>query len=204
MAFAKTYDELFNDYLVKFQNQFPSEDSSVGRQLYRWASTIAGIAYGLYKKMGFVERQYSLLLMTDANFLREMSTYGLAPAANETPGDFRTRGLAFVRQRPAGGTKLDHQRETVAVDGADVAKVLGPEDGQTPGNVAAVILSGPTTGAADATEALKLHDADGGFVAGMVGATITNTDDDTEAEITAFVDSGELTLDTDIFVSGKK
>ena len=55
-------------------------------------------------------------------------------------------------------------------------------------------------GAADATEALKLHDADGGFAAGDVGAQIWNTTDNTYALVTAFVDSGELTLDTDIMV----
>lgn len=56
------------------------------------------------------------------------------------------------------------------------------------------------TGAADATEALKLHDANGGFVVGLVGRRVTNSTGSTSAIVTAFVDSGELTLDTDIFV----
>lgn len=59
------------------------------------------------------------------------------------------------------------------------------------------------TATADATEALKLHDADGGFEAGDVGATIWNTTDNTYALVTAFVDAGELTLDTDIMVNGE-
>lgn len=59
------------------------------------------------------------------------------------------------------------------------------------------------SGTADATEALKLHDADGGFAAGDVGKIVYNTTDDTYAEITAFVDSGELTLDSDIMVNGE-
>lgn len=55
-------------------------------------------------------------------------------------------------------------------------------------------------GTADDTEANKLHDADGGFASGDVGAEIWNTTDNTYATVTAFVDSGELTLDADIMV----
>ena len=54
------------------------------------------------------------------------------------------------------------------------------------------------TGAADATEANKLHDADGGFEAADVGAYVHNTTDNTYTTVAAFVDSGELTLTDDI------
>ena len=53
-------------------------------------------------------------------------------------------------------------------------------------------------GTADATEANKLHDADGGFAAGDVGKWVYNTTDYTYTTVTAFVDSGELTLAADI------
>lgn len=55
----------------------------------------------------------------------------------------------------------------------------------------------------DATQAFKLHDADGGFEAGDVGATIWNTTDNTYALVTGFVDAGELDIDTDIMVNGE-
>jgi len=61
----------------------------------------------------------------------------------------------------------------------------------------------PNSGTADDTEAYKLHDADGGFVATDVGKIVHNTTDDTYAFVTAYVDAGELTLDSDIFVSGE-
>lgn len=54
------------------------------------------------------------------------------------------------------------------------------------------------SGTADATEANKLHDADGGFAATDVGKTVWNTTDDTYTTVAAFVDSGELTLTDDI------
>jgi len=56
------------------------------------------------------------------------------------------------------------------------------------------------SGTADATEFAKLHDANGGFAASDVGAEIWNKTDNTYATVTAFVDSGELTLDADIMV----
>ena len=59
------------------------------------------------------------------------------------------------------------------------------------------------TGTADATQANKLHDADGGFEAGDVGAWIWNTTDNTYTVVTAFVDAGELTLSADIMVNGE-
>lgn len=60
------------------------------------------------------------------------------------------------------------------------------------------------SGTADATEASKLHDADGGFEATDVGKKVYNTIDKTYATVTAFVDSGELTLDTDIMADGEE
>ena len=54
------------------------------------------------------------------------------------------------------------------------------------------------TGTADATEANKLHDADGGFAASNVGNTVWNTIDDTYTTVSAYVDTGELTLTDDI------
>lgn len=59
------------------------------------------------------------------------------------------------------------------------------------------------TGTADATEANKLHDADGGFAAADVGAWLWNTTDNTYTTITAFIDSGELTLAADIMTNGE-
>ncbi len=59
-------------------------------------------------------------------------------------------------------------------------------------------LHGQPAGAADATEANKLHDADGGFTARDVGKWLHNTTDDTWTTVSGFVDSGELDLTDDI------
>ncbi len=53
-------------------------------------------------------------------------------------------------------------------------------------------------GVADATEANKLHDADGGFSALDVGKLLFNSTDTTCTIISGFVDSGELDLTDDI------
>ncbi|KKK55149.1 hypothetical protein LCGC14_3077490, partial [marine sediment metagenome] len=58
------------------------------------------------------------------------------------------------------------------------------------------------SGTADFNEVNKLHDADGDFSANDVGKSVHNTTDDTYGTITAFVDSGELTLAGDTFPDG--
>ena len=58
------------------------------------------------------------------------------------------------------------------------------------------------SGTADFNEVNKLHDADGDFSVNDVGKSVHNTTDDTYGTVTAFVDSGELTLDGDTFPLG--
>ena len=59
------------------------------------------------------------------------------------------------------------------------------------------------SGTADATETLMLHDADGGFTANDVGKTVKNTTDTTYTTVVSYVDSGQLLLEDDIFISGE-
>ena len=58
--------------------------------------------------------------------------------------------------------------------------------------------SSVVSGTADATEASKLHDADGGFTEAIEGATVWNTTNDTYTTVSNYVDSGELDLTDDI------
>ena len=60
------------------------------------------------------------------------------------------------------------------------------------------------SGTADFNEVNKLHDADGDFSVNDVGKSVHNTTDNTYGTITAFVDSGELTLDGDTFPDGNE
>ena len=58
-------------------------------------------------------------------------------------------------------------------------------------------------GTADATEANKLHDADGGFSAADVGKWLYNSTDYTYTQVAGFVDSGELDIADDIMANGE-
>lgn len=60
------------------------------------------------------------------------------------------------------------------------------------------------SGTADFDEVNKLHDADGDFSENDVGKSVHNTTDNTYGTITAFVDSGELTLAADTFPDGNE
>lgn len=83
--------------------------------------------------------------------------------------------------------------------------IRGSLDGEDYGEILPFIIgrNNSTSGVADATEANKLHDADGGFTSDMVGRQVKNLTDDAFTFVTAFVDSGELTLNDDIFESGE-
>jgi len=75
--------------------------------------------------------------------------------------------------------------------------------GQTRMQTLSFDTSSIDSGTADDTEAYKLHDADGGFSVNDVGKTVKNTTDNTYTYVTEYIDSGELVLDEDIFVSGE-
>jgi hypothetical protein len=59
------------------------------------------------------------------------------------------------------------------------------------------------TGAADGTTANKLVDSTGGLIRAHVGETVTNTTDATSTTITAIDSDTQLSLATDIFISGE-
>lgn len=202
-TFRKEYSDLLDEILTNWINALPLADTSQGSMVRINSEVLASALLGLYEETVFVSRQILPTTQTSSNLSEYAAIYDQTKRSDEETSDFRTRFLQFLAQKPAGGTKLDYQREAEAVTGVDVAKVYGTEDGQADGDVLVVIKSDGTTGTADATEASKLHDADGGFVSGMVGATVTNTTDSTTAVITGIVDSGELNIDTDIFISGE-
>ena len=58
------------------------------------------------------------------------------------------------------------------------------------------------SGTADAYEENQLHDADGEFTEDVVGWTVKNLVTEESAEVTSFVDSGQLSFDTDLFPNG--
>lgn len=106
----------------------------------------------------------------------------------------------WLAATPGGRVELDVMSSSPnSLKVADISKL---DTGAFLGNID---LSFPTlvTANADATGANKLHDANGGFVNTMVGQVVKNSTDGTTTTVTAFVDSGELTLNDDIFVSGE-
>ena len=108
-----------------------------------------------------------------------------------------SKRITIANLTAAGVSARAYQANAQTLDNGDWrAVMLDTEDWDTGGDMDVTVR----TGVADATEANKLHDADGGFEAGDVGATVWNTTDNTYAIVSAFVDSGELTLDTDIMV----
>lgn len=88
--------------------------------------------------------------------------------------------------------------QSVDMDAASTNRNIGVYGDAEDWDIQNEYTLGEKTGAADATAANKLHDADGGFAASDVGATIWNTTDDTGTDVSGFVDTGELDLTHDI------
>lgn len=200
-VYRKEFSELLNEILTNWVNALPLADSSSGSMLRIQSEVLAAAILGLYEEMEFRGRQVLPTTQTEGNLSQYAAVFDQTQRADETASEFRLRFLQYLAQKPAGGSRLDYQREAEAVSGVDSASVFGPDEGQAVGNVLVVVKSDGTEGTSDATEANKLHDADGGFVVGMVGSTVTQGGD--TATITGFVDSGELDIDTDIIVSGE-
>lgn len=200
MSFLKDFDTLLNELLTDWQNQFPAADTSHGSLIYIKSACLASALWGIYRYQEWISKQIFPDTADTANLDRHGWVYNLNRKPNESNSDYLERLLTLIRQPPAGGNKQDYINWVLALPYIKAAYCFPL--GQGLGTVDVLILCTEMTGTADATEANKLHHAGGTFIAEMVGATVKNTTDDTETMISAFVDSGELTLTDDIFVSG--
>ena len=126
-----------------------------------------------------------------------------ARLAKGNSGDVLTMGANDPEwSTPSGATKIVAYQTTPQLNLADDTWTKVALDAES-FDIAGEFKSRKVTGTADATEASKLHDADGGFESGDVRAGIWNTTDNTYTIVTGFTDSGELSLADDIMVSGE-
>lgn len=200
MSFLKDFDTIFNELLTDWQNQFPEADISQGSLIYIKSACLASALWGIYRYQEWIAKQIFPDTASTANLDRHAFIHGVTRQSGESDADLLTRLLAVIRQPPAGGNTQDYINWAKAVTGVKNAFCFPLAQGL--GTVDIVIISDGSSGTADATEANKLHDADGSFTADMVGATVHNTTNSTQTTVSAFVDSGELTLNDDIFISG--
>lgn len=202
MSFLKDFDTIFNAFLTDWQNQFPEADVSQGSLIFLKSACLASAVWGLYRYQEWISKQ-SFPDTADTAALDHWTwIWGLTRSADESDADLLERLLSRIQYPPAGGNAQDYITWAKEAD-ANVDSAYCFPLTQGLGTVDVLILCEEITGEADATEANKLHDADAAFTANMVGAVVKNTTQDTQTTVSAYVDSGELTLTDDIFASGQ-
>lgn len=153
MAFEKGFDELLNDILTDYVNQFPEADTSQGSLIFIKSACLASALWGLYKYQGWISRQI-FPDQADAEYLEHHAWIrGLTRTAGETDAELLTRLLDYIRRPPAGGNKYDYVKWALEVDAVAAAWCIPL--GQGLGSTDVVILAdAATTGSEIPTQTL--------------------------------------------------
>jgi uncharacterized phage protein gp47/JayE len=137
------FDELFNNLLTDYKNQFPEVDISQGSLVFIKSSCYASALWGLYQYQEWIARQI-LPDTADTEYLqRHAWVRGVERKLGETDAALLARLLEYIRRPPAGGNRYDYVKWAQAVQG--VASALCIPTGQGPGTVDVVILADPVT-----------------------------------------------------------
>lgn len=210
--FQKDFDEIFNDVLTDYKNQFPEADVSQGSLIYIRSAVIASLVWGLYHYQEWISKQI-FPDTSDTEYLEHHAwVEGLTRTYGETDTAYLARLLEHIRHPPAGGNKSDYVAWAKEID--NVADAYCYPLAQGLGTVDVVIVANETNtgsevpsshatliGTATSTGDLKLIDSAAAFLTSEAqkGDQVTNTSTDTEAKILSVDSETQLTLDTDIF-----
>ena len=139
MAFEKSFDDLLNDILTDYRNQFPEADLSQGSLIFIKSSCLASALWGLYKYQEYISRQIFPDTADEEHLLHHVYIRGVPQKTGETSGELLARLLEYIRRPPAGGNKYDYVKWALEV--TDVAKAWCIPLAQGPGTTDVVILA---------------------------------------------------------------
>lgn len=210
--FQKDFDELLNDILTDYRNQFPEADTSQGSLIFIKNACLASAVWGLYHFQEWISKQIFADTADTEALEHHAWVRGLSRTYNETDLSLLTRYLEYIRRPPAGGNRYDYVKWAKAIDNVaaaycyPLAQGLGTVDVvivANEGNTGSEVPSSHATlsGTATSTGALKLIDTAATFVTSEAqkGDRVRNTSAGTEAKIVSVDSETQLTLDTDIF-----
>lgn len=212
MSFQKDFDELFNNILTDYQNQFPEADVSQGSLIFIKSACLASALWGLYKYQDFISQQIFPDTAESENLDHHGWVRGISRTYNETDAAYLTRLLDYIRRPPAGGNQYDYIKWALEVDNVAAAYCFPLAQGL--GTVDVVITANETntgseipsdygtiTGSNDAVTANKLKDTGTDFSDVKKGDVIKNTTLGTETTASADGINGEVSLTDDIFTA---
>jgi uncharacterized phage protein gp47/JayE len=149
------FDELLNNLLTDYKNQFPEADISQGSLVFIKSACYASALWGLYQHQDWIARQI-LPDSADSEYLdRHAWVRGLERKLEESDAALLARLLEYIRRPPAGGNRYDYVKWALSVQ--DVASALCIPTGQGPGTVDVVILADPVTTGSEIPDAELLE-----------------------------------------------
>lgn len=216
MPFQKSFDDLLDQILTDFRNQYPEVDTSQGSLIFMRSACLASALWGLYHYQAYISRQIFPDTADATNLEHHAWVQGITRTYGETDAALLARLLDDIRRPPAGGNKHDYIKWALAVDNVAAAYCFPLAQGL--GTVDVVIVANSTTtgaempssyadksGSVTATGLKKLIDSAANYTdpAGPVriGDLVTNNTLTGQAKVTAIDSATQLSLDTDIFTA---
>lgn len=141
MAFEKDFDELLNELLTDYRNQFPEADTSQGSLLFIRSACLASAAWGLYKYQEYILQQVFPDTADTATLEHHAWVRGLTRKEGEQDSDLLARLLEYIRRPPAGGNKYDYVKWALSVTGVGTANCFPLGNGL--GTVDVVVTADP-------------------------------------------------------------
>jgi uncharacterized phage protein gp47/JayE len=213
MNFQKDFDELLDDILTDYKNQFPEADTSQGSLIYIKSACVASALWGLYKYQEYISKQIFPDTADTENLDHHAWVRGLTRNPSESDSDLLARLLDYIRRPPAGGNQYDYVKWALEITNVEAAYCYPIAQGL--GTVDVVILSDTSTGSevpssystlegtTTAVQTGKLIDGAAGFSTSgvMIGDIVKNSTLGTETTVTAVDNDTALTISSDIFTA---
>ena len=150
------FDELLNNLLTDYKNQFPEADISQGSLIFIKSACYASALWGLYQYQEWIARQIFPDTADPEYMERHAWVRGLARRAGESDDALLARLLDYIRRPPAGGNRYDYVKWALEVDGVEAAVCI--PTGQGPGTVDVVVMgAGWTQPSQEVLEAVYAH-----------------------------------------------
>lgn len=140
--FEKNFDQLLDEILTDYRNQFPEADSSQGSLIFIKSACLASAVWGIHKHQAWLGDQIFPDTASVANMEHAAWLRGVLRKAGESDADLLDRLLADLREPAAGGNKADYVAWAKQV--ANVAAAWSYPLGNGMGTVDVLVLANET------------------------------------------------------------
>lgn len=212
MSFKKSFDELLDQILTDYRNQFPEADTSQGSLIFIKSACMASALWGLYNYQDWISRQIFADTADSEHLEHHAWIRDIHRTYAESDSSLVERYLDDIRRPPTGGNQYDYMKWARSVDNVKDAYSFPLVQGI--GSIDVVILANAATtgsevpshsarsGVVTSISAGKIIDSTATFNGAkpvQVGDRVRNTVKGTETVVTAVDSATQLSLQDDIF-----